>query len=306
MSGSNNARASQIVAEALVATNGDVVRASQIAVEALIGTLGFVRASQVVAEALIGALGYVRVSQVAAEGLIGTLGFVRVSQVVAEVLIANYEVQVPSIYPTLIGLGYSVIKRPIWNTSTAAAASGRSSRAGLQVNPIYEWDLTYDLLSDGAENIQSTTASDLKTLMGFYNSVAGGLFSFLFTDPDDCAVTGQALGTGDGTTTNFTFVRTLGGSAGSTTEPVGYVNQTKTLNVYVAGVLQSPSTYTVLSANDYAQVLKFNTAPAAGAAITADFSYYYVVFFKDDSYDFEKFAYQIWGAKKVTLRTDRA
>lgn len=307
MSGSTEpTRVSQVVAEALVSSGGDPVRASQIAVEMLIGTLGYVRATQLVTEALIGTLGFVRVSQLVSEGLISTLGFMRVSQCVVEVLTANYKVYMPAIYPTLVGLGYSVVKRPIWNTATGASASGRSSRAGLQVNPIYEWDLTYDLLSDGARDVLSTTQSDLRTLLGFFNSVRGGLFPFLFSDPDDCAVTGQALGTGDGATTNFTFVRTFGGTAGSTTEPVGYVNQTQPLNVYLNGVLQAPTSYAVLNANTYAQTLKFVTAPAAEAAIACDFAYYFSVFFKDDTYDFEKFAYQLWSAKKLTLRTDRA
>ncbi len=288
-----------------MAGGGDVVRASQIAVEGLICTLGFVRASQVVAEALVSTLGYVRASQVVAEGLFGTLGFVRVSQVAVELLLSNYQVPMPQIYPTLIGLGYSAVKRPIWNTSVGTAASGREARAGMQTYPIYEWDLTYDVLSDSAQGINSTYNSDLKTLMGFYNSVAGGLYSFLFTDPDDCAVTGQMLGTGDGTTTNFTFVRAFGGGDGSTTEPVGYVNQSQTLNIYVNGTLQSPTTYTILNATLYAQVVKFTTAPASGAAITADFSFYYGVRFKDDSYDFEKMMYRIWGLKKVTLRSVR-
>ena len=44
----------------------------------------------------------------------------------------------------------------------------------------------------------------------------------------------------------------------------------------------------------------------SGALVTGDFDYYYVVYFKDDTYDFENLAYKIWSAKKLTLRTDRA
>ena len=212
----------------------------------------------------------------------------------------------PSIYPALVGQGYSFVKRPIWNTSIGAAASGRETRAALQVYPIYEFDLTYDFLSDGLEGIVSTNASDFKAFLGFYNAMAGGCYAFLFLDPDDNSVTGQALGTGDGSTKAFTFARTLGGAAGSTTEPVGYVSTSAALNVYVNGVLQASSAYTITRTSYYGQTVTFTTAPASAAVITADFSFYYAVRFKDDQYDFEKPMSQLWMLKKVTLRTVRS
>ena len=66
--------------------------------------------------------------------------------------------------------------------------------------------------------------------MGFFLSMQGQFGTFLYNDPSDSAVTGQALGSGDGATTDFTFVRSLGGYA----EPVGWV--TGTPAIYLNGI----------------------------------------------------------------------
>jgi uncharacterized protein (TIGR02217 family) len=291
-------RASQITAQSLIFPAASL-RASQLIAESLVRG-GTMRASQTVTEVLTGG-GHMRASQAVAEVLAGG-GHLRGSQIAVEILIHLGALYMPAAYPTLIGLTYSVVKRPIWNTGIGTAASGREVRVGLFANPIWEFDLSYDFLPDNAEG---TTQSDLKTMMGFFNSTAGALLPFNFTDPDDNAVVGQSIGTGDGATTNFTFVRTYGGADGNSTEPVGNLNLANTLNVYVAGALQPTTAYTVLTSTPVAQQVKFNTAPAAGDAITADFSYFYYVRFKDDKYNFTKFMNQLWSLKKVTLRSVR-
>ena len=55
--------------------------------------------------------------------------------------------------------------------------------------------------------------------MGLFLQCQGQFGTFLYTDPTDNAVTAQAIATGDGSTTTFTFDRSLGGFA----EPVGWV-----------------------------------------------------------------------------------
>ena len=57
--------------------------------------------------------------------------------------------------------------------------------------------------------------------MGFFLQLQGQFGTFLYTDPDDNAVTGQAFATGDGATTSFTMMRSLGGFL----EPVGWVTR---------------------------------------------------------------------------------
>ncbi len=289
--------ASQVTVQALGA--GADLRASQSVLETLLNG-GSLRASQMVTQSLIFG-GYLRASQMVTETLLFG-GELHASQIALEILIHVGAPYMASAYPSLIGLTYSVVKRPIWNTGVGTSASGREVRVGLYANPIWEFDLAYDFLPD---NNEGSTASDLKTMMGFFNSTAGALLPFNFTDPDDNSVVGQAIGTGDGTTTTFTFVRTYGGNDGNSTEPVGNLNLNNVLNIYVAGVLQASSAYSLVTSTPVAQQVKFNTAPAAGDAITADFSFYYYVRFKDDKYNFTKFMNQLWSLKKVTLRSVR-
>ncbi len=99
--------------------------------------------------------------------------------------------------------------------------------------------------------------------------------------PTDNSVTRQGIGAGDGATTSFAFLRTLGGF----TEPVSWVTAIE--NVYFNGTAQSPSAYSVAAPNGFNNVLSFTSAPGAGAAITADFSYAFVCRFLDDQSDFE-------------------
>jgi hypothetical protein len=233
----------------------------------------------------------------------GGTGTVLAGQVALEVLASDLTSWSPGmatypVYPALPGLGFSVVKRPAFYTASAKSGSGWQVRVSYAQAPTWEWELTYDLLAD------QSAASDLKTLLGFFLGMGGDLAPFLFFDPDDNSVTGQPLGTTDGATTIWTLVRSFG-SGQTGTEPVGYVNTAQAVNVYLAGVLQNPLNYDVLTTTPVSQQIRFHAAPAAGLAITADFGYYYFVHFKDATNDFEKFMNQLWSLKKVTLESLR-
>lgn len=244
-----------------------------------------------------------RVSQLVNETMVfDTPESVRVAQLVLEVLVPSIGVALPATYPTL-QLGFSVMKRPLWGNSVSTAGSGREVRLGYWEFPLWEWDLTYEYLPDYPGN--GITPSDLKTLMGFDLATQGLLLPFLFLDPDDNVVTAQPIGTTDGLTTIFTVFRTYGIAPNVGTEPVGYLNMAQTFNVYLNGVLQSPSSYTVLQTLPVNQQIKFNAAPSAGQVITVDCSYYYYSRIGDDKIDFEKFLHQLWLLKKITLRSLR-
>jgi uncharacterized protein (TIGR02217 family) len=134
--------------------------------------------------------------------------------------------------------------------------------------------------------------------------VQGTFSPFYFCDPDDNQVTGQAIGVGDGSTKQFTFVRTYGLDSAlgdfQGTEPVGGLNTGEPVNVYLAGELQTTG-YAVSTATPYGNTLTFTTAPAAGVSITADFSFYYFCRIMEDSTEFEKFMKGLWALKKITI-----
>ncbi len=91
--------------------------------------------------------------------------------------------------------------------------------------------------------------------MGLFLQMQGQFGTFLYADPTDDSATAQAFATGDGSTTTFTFARTLGGFL----EPVGWV--TAVSNVYLNGVNQ-PSGWSLSTPNS----LVFTSAPGAASS----------------------------------------
>lgn len=205
----------------------------------------------------------------------------------------------PANLPGLI-LNAGSIKTPILSTASGVTVSGREVRLGLYANPLWEWTLTYDGLDD--------SVNGLKTLMGFYLAQFGSLLPFQFLDPDDNTVAAQLIGEGNLIAqSQFTLVRTFGGTSGSGTEPIGMLNAAKTFNVYLNGVLKTEGTdYTINTATPVNNFVQFVTPPALGVLVTVDMSYYFWVRFKDDQYDFNKFMNQLWEMKKVILHSLRS
>lgn len=200
----------------------------------------------------------------------------------------------PPLFPQLAGQGWSVHKRPSFSTRVASHVSGREVRSAFYAATLYEFELTFDALaatSSGA--FAGLGTNSLPTLLGFYLQCQGQLGTFLYTDPSDSVARGQAIGTGDGSTPSFTLVRTLG----PFTEPVSYATQVNA--VYVNGVAQSGWTFAAPNA------LILATAPAAGALVTADFSYAFLCRFLDDQEDFENVMSGLWRVASLKFRSVR-
>ena len=117
------------------------------------------------------------------------------------------------------GLAWSRHKRPGFSTRVASHVSGREVRVALMSYPLYEFEAVYSGLTSSASTFSGLGASSLQSLMGFFLQLQGQFGTFLYTDPDDNAVTGQVFATGDGSTTSFMMMRSLGGFL----EPVGWV-----------------------------------------------------------------------------------
>lgn len=198
-------------------------------------------------------------------------------------------------FPTLPGLGWSVIKTPsLAGTKIQRSVSGREWRAGWQALPIYDWTLKYDFLRQNpALNFQ-----ELDTLRGFFMQQQGAATPFLYTDPTDNAVLGQALGAGNGSQTAFQLVRNLDAAlpGGGYAEPI--ISPSAVSATYWNGVQQTPGTNTFSKTTG---ILTFASAPPAGTAITADFSYAFLVRFSDDTAAFENFMVNLWRLKQVKL-----
>jgi len=95
------------------------------------------------------------------------------------------------VFPALPGLTFTSLKTPSFKTLVASAPNGYENRVPQTLNPLWEWQLIFDFLHDYYWG-SFTTVSELRTLMGFFNSASGQATSFLYIDPDDNTV-GPAL-----------------------------------------------------------------------------------------------------------------
>ncbi len=201
----------------------------------------------------------------------------------------------PPTFPTLAGRDIRFPKKPTFSTIVAGHVSGREVRNSLYVNPIWEFELTYNGL-DGTAGGQygALGAQSYQALLGLFLQCQGQFGEFLFVDDTDHQVTAGAIGTGDGTTTTFPLARAIGGFL----EPVGWA--TAVSNVYLAGVNQTTG-WSVATPNS----LIFAAAPASGVAITASFSFAFLCRFADDAQTFEQFMSNLWKADGVKFRSLR-
>lgn len=203
------------------------------------------------------------------------------------------------IYPNLPGLSYSVTKEPSFKTQIQKAVSGRELRLTYQPIPRWLFTLKYEFLRDG--NGQGLSSSypgvgftELKQLLGFFLYAQGSLTAFAFDDPTDDNVTRQQIGVGNGITTIFQLVRTLG----KFTEPILAPNVVE--NVYINQVVQPSNGYSV---NFFNGLVTFVSAPATGLPIEVDFTYYFLCRFEEDSLSFENFMQSLWSQDGVKLRS---
>lgn len=219
-----------------------------------------------------------------------------------------------NVFPVLPGLKWDIMMTPIFETLVLLAQSGRETRTAQYIYPRYQFSLSYDVLRDGQINVgTSSPYTEWRTLAGFYLQQQGACTSFLYDNPSDDSITGQSIGTGNGTTTQFQLVRTFGVAGGPTwTEPMLDINETPAPQIYLNGTLQSPSNYSI--GQFQSGILTFNTAPGSGVAITATFKYYYRVRFVEwqenkssgaNQDGFNQFMYNFWELKNVSFISAR-
>jgi hypothetical protein len=200
----------------------------------------------------------------------------------------------PPTFPTLPGQAWSVHKKPKFSTIVASHVSGREVRDALWQYPIWEFELTYDGLASDATSYPGLGAQSLQSLMGLFLQCQGQFATFLYVDPTDNSAAAQMLGLGTGLQTTFTMVRALGGFF----EPVGWV--TSIASVTLNGVNQ-PSGWSLTTPN----TLVFTSAPAAGVAVAASFSYAFQCRFLDDAEDFEQFMQNLWALRSLKFQSVR-
>jgi hypothetical protein len=123
-------------------------------------------------------------------------------------------------YPrSLPGLAYSKVRRPKHNVSIQTHQSGAEIRTSYWSEPLWEWDLTYEVLRDGFR--MGRNFDELKQVEGLFLACTGSLNGFQFFDDDDHTAARTAVGNSDGTTTTFTLRRYRGSTAFGDSRPLG-------------------------------------------------------------------------------------
>lgn len=236
-------------------------------------------------------------------------------------------VDVPT-FPSFPGITFPMRRTPWLATTRLRAWNGRQFQSPNWLYPLYKIELDISVLrASGAFN-------EMQSLLGFWNQVMttpGGLFQF--TIPDDNTVTSQLIGVGDGVTTLFQGMRTLGGF----TEPVTAVayqpdtptstvdcglvtaSVTSTLDMgTLPGSTSSTTDNGLISLTHYfvngvsvnatilpGGALLFTVPPANGASITWTGIYNWLCQFDEDTYDLDLFMYQLYELGKITFTTAR-
>jgi uncharacterized protein (TIGR02217 family) len=198
-------------------------------------------------------------------------------------------------FPTLAGLSFPVKRSPTFQTIEHKAVAGNSTTQSPQPYAIYSYDLPFEFLR--ADN----ATLEIQTLMSFYQARLGKGLPFHFNDPDDNEVIGQALGIGDGVTTDFALIRTMVGIADPIQDAIPgfapYVN-----GVIVAGC-------TPLTTSNYGTIygVRYPAPPAVGATVSVDMNYNWLCRFDQDAQEFSQFTRLngkgLWEAKSVKFST---
>lgn len=180
-------------------------------------------------------------------------------------------------FPTLPGLGWDVKKRVLFSNNKEVAKSGAEFSTANWTLPMFEFDYDVNFMSQ----------SDRDALEAFYIAQLGDHLPFLLSVVNDNAKAGASLSPApNGTNKNFVI---LGMPAQSN------VVGTPTLRVN-GGVV----TGTV----DALGAVVFTNAPANGSTLSIDYSYAYVVKFKD-KLEINQMMAKMYETKKITFRTHR-
>lgn len=188
------------------------------------------------------------------------------------------------VFPTLPGISWPVKRTPVWFTLAQRSTSGIETRLQVWSYPQYAYELTFEVLRS------SPAFTEWQQMEAFYNQCGGSAQMFAFNDPADCAVTAQGFGTGNGSTTAFQLVRSLGGFVCPVFAPVAWT-------AYVNGVAAVGATVSARG------VVTFASAPAAGAVLTWTGTYNWFCRFDDDKNTFSQDMNQLWSLASLKFTT---
>lgn len=205
----------------------------------------------------------------------------------AEVAAGNGQYGLP-VFPLLPGQSVALSKAPRWSTKVKRAASGRERRTALWPYPLWQFELSYEVVRHRPSN------DELAAMWLFFNTIQGQYQPWLFLDPSDYQQTNaQVFGIGDGSTTTFQIARAFTQTAAEPVyAPFG-------MTVFINGT--AATAYTMAGNGK----IVFSTPPAAGALLSWAGYYYFGCRFLADDLTFEQLVSQLWSGKSVKFTSLR-
>ncbi|RXZ64879.1 DUF2460 domain-containing protein [Pelagerythrobacter rhizovicinus] len=195
------------------------------------------------------------------------------------------------LYP--LALGRDAAVSPEFSTTVAVTASGHERRGSLWSDARLRFDVGPGIRSE----------AELGTLIAFFRARRGAARGFRLSDPFDFsshAMTGtptpldQRLGTGDGARDTFPLVKTYGGGEDPQVRPITRP-RAETVRVSVDGV--ETADWSLLPGG----MVRFDTAPPAGAVVRAGFLFDVPVRFAQDRLDISGATFAAGEAPSVPL-----
>ena len=194
------------------------------------------------------------------------------------------------VFPSLPGIAYPVPRKTIWDTVKNDALSGKRVRFSNRSYPIYQYELIF---GDTGFLRSSAAFPEWQALTGFVNQLVGGVGLFLYNDPTDNLATAQPFGIGDGASTTFQLVRTLGGF----TEPVFFPN-------VITGVTVDGVATGGFSLTSYGAIV-FPSPPNAGAALAWSGTFYWGCRMDEDDHIFSNIMLNLFELKSLKFSTEK-
>lgn len=196
------------------------------------------------------------------------------------------------LYPIPLGRNATVI--PEFSTTISVTASGFERRNSLWSNARLRFDIGPGVRSD----------AELGQLIAFFRTRRGPARGFRLRDPSDFSSNGmvgkpgpvdQALGTGDGIRTDFALTKSYGNDSAVQIRRITRPDFASLL-VSIDGLVQTGNW-----ALEDLGVIRFETAPAAGAIIRAGFEFDVPVRFAEDSLEVVGAAFAAGEAPNVPV-----
>lgn len=169
-------------------------------------------------------------------------------------------------FPT--DIAYGSAGGPVYSTDIVITRSGHEQRNSNWAEARARYDVAH-----GVKN-----QTQLNTLIAFFRARKGRADGFRFKDWTDFAATAQIIGTGDGATSQFQLIKTYENGSVIETRTISKPVD-GTVNIYLDGVSENSANYSVNTLNG---IITFNTEPADGVEISADFEFDVPVRFDTD------------------------